>query len=652
MKLAEFNRIVNPKDEACYIIKTSTDTIDKAKFGDIKSILLTRNDVSLGMYVPKGLIVIEMTDECVVNAIKQRNEQLMVVKKGNKYYIYAMSQFNKQTVNNMLACGVNANTLVNTKKGTEILLPFHSPKNVLPKYQSVEIIHSNGIGPLPIWLTPLRRGSSNYEDGFRFPLRENASKLLINHVINIASFNREQQVELLKLMNRYLVTPSLDDQSIENLCESIADTFLSEFMNKNEFFHDKFGDYVIKAVHIAKDRKSGHLYFYNETKQIYTDDPDYLRGFITKLCPRLKQYQKDEAIKYIQDYLETEAVDFNSNPFNIVFQNGILHLEDMEFEPMSPEQHESIMIHANYDPNAHSDTADEFFHNITCGDKATQTLLYESIGYAMLKTVDLHKAFMMTGKGRNGKSTFIELLNAILGEENCAALSLKDMANGFRVSTLVGKLASCAADISSQPITESDLLKSVSAGDRIMLEKKYENAYEDRVYSTLFFACNKLPKTPDTSDGFYRRWVIIPFNADLTKIKNVEGFAFKKKLLSQESIDYIAYKAVQAIYRVFNETMEFTQPNSVTNMLNSYKINNSSVLSWFKEQYMHNKTNPTEEERQKGINRISSLRLGQAYNNYTDWCQQTNKQKLSRPNFEEEVKNQFGISWNDDSEID
>lgn len=645
MKLCEFNRIVNPNDEACYIIKTSTDTIDKAKFDDIKPILKERNDVSLGMYIPKGLIVIEMTDSCVARTIKARNEQLMVAQKGDKYYIFGLSSFDKNTTNNILACGANANTLVNTKKGTEILLPFRSPKNVLQKYEGVKIIHSNGIGPLPLWLTPLRRGSSKIKSGFDYPIRENIALVLNTHVLNLASFTKENQTEILKFINSNLTNCPLDEMAINNLCASVADAFTYQFMNKNEFLHDKFGDFVIRERNIKKDKKSKKLYFYNEKEQIYVSDQDCLKGYITKLCPRLKQYQKDEALNYIQDYLETDLVEFNSEPFNVVFKNGILHLDTMEFESMSPDHLESIKINVNYNPDAYSKTADEFFNNITCGDELTKTLLYESIGYAMLKTVDMHKAFMMTGSGRNGKSTFIELVTAILGEQNCAALSLKDMTNNFRVSSLVGKLASLAADISSQPITESDLLKSVSAGDRIMLEKKYEQAYEDRVFATLFFACNKLPRTPDTSDGFYRRWVIIPFNADLTKIKNVEGLLFKKKLLSQESLDYIAYKAINAIFNVLNNTMEFTQPESVVTMLKHYKTSNSSVLSWFKEEFVYNKSNPTEEERTQGINRLSDMLLGNAYKNYTDWCQETNKQKLARPSFEEEVKKQFNVSW-------
>lgn len=649
MKLAEFNRIVNPNNEACYIIETPTERIEKNSLRDITPLLIKRKDIALKMLVPKGLLIIETKNEYVVDAIINRKESLMIAKKDDTYYIYGMSSFNKKTTNNILACGVNANTLCYTKKGTEVLLPFHSKDNVLPKYSTTDIVYSNGIGPLPLWLTPLRNSSSVATDGLDIPIRGNASRILLNHVMSIASFSREQQEDLLKIMNEYLTTPPLDDKSIDEMCNSLSDMFLSEFMNKNDFYHDKFGDFVIKALHVKKDKKSHQIYFYDAKKNIYTNDPNFLRGYITKLCPRLKQYQKDEAIKYITDVLEIDAVQFNQNPFNIVFKNGILHLDEMEFEPMSPEHLETIQINANYNPNAYSEKADEFFNNVTCGDKQTEKLLYEAIGYAMLKTVELAKSFMVTGHGRNGKSTYFDLITAILGDDNCTALSPNDLSNNFRSSTLVGKLASIAADISGKPLNDTDTLKNIAAGDRIQVEKKFQDAYAERLFSTLFFACNKIPKTPDNSPGFYRRWVIIPFNADLTKIKNVEGFAFKKALLSQESLDYVAYKAVQAIYNLFNTNKEFTEPASVVAMKEAYIVNNSSILSWFKETYVHNKLNPSNEEREKAIKEISSTLLGRVYINYTEWCKETNKQPLSRPNFEEEMKNQFGIVWEDKS---
>jgi putative DNA primase/helicase len=55
-----------------------------------------------------------------------------------------------------------------------------------------------------------------------------------------------------------------------------------------------------------------------------------------------------------------------------------------------------------------------FFKSISCGDKGIETLLYEVIGYSLLKTAQLNKAFIFKGKGRNGKSKIFRILEALL----------------------------------------------------------------------------------------------------------------------------------------------------------------------------------------------------------------------------------------------
>ena len=200
---------------------------------------------------------------------------------------------------------------------------------------------------------------------------------------------------------------------------------------------------------------------------------------------------------------------------------------------------------------------------------------------------------------------------------------------------LEGKLASLAGDISSQPITDSDLIKSISAGEDITIEQKYKQAQSKALFSTLFFACNKLPRTPDTSDGFYRRWCIIPFVANLSKITRVEGMMFKRDLLSQESLDYVAYKAVQAIYRVLTTTNEFTEPQAVTDMLNNYKIDNSTVLSWHRDVHKDD------------INKLKNLKAGAAYVSYCKWCEEAGRSRSSQTTFKNSVKADLGVDLSD-----
>ena len=299
---------------------------------------------------------------------------------------------------------------------------------------------------------------------------------------------------------------------------------------------------------------------------------------------------------------------------------------------MSPDHLESIQININYDPTAYSKTADEFFTTATCGDKDVEQLLYEVIGYSMLKTNELAKAFILTGIGRNGKSTYLDIIKNILGSKNYASLSFKDLNSSFRLSQLKNKLASCAGDISSQPITDSDLFKSIAAFEDVTIEEKYKQSYTGKLFSTMLYACNRVPPTPDTSAGFYRRMVIIPFNADLSKVSTVDGVTFKKKLLSEESLSYIACKALKAIYNVLETTKEFKEPDCVKEMLQQYKIDNSTVLSWFSERYNSN------------LNALENLSLNKAYGNYTAWCSEAGRMASSKATFRQKVSSEIGVN--------
>ena len=285
-------------------------------------------------------------------------------------------------------------------------------------------------------------------------------------------------------------------------------------------------------------------------------------------------------------------------------------------------------MNVKYNPCATGHTADEFFKTATCGDIEVETLLYEAIGYTFLKTPELHKAFLLIGEGRNGKSTYLDVIKAICGKDNCTSLDFKDLGEKFRVGMLYNKLVSLSGDISSQPLKDSDLFKQIVGGDEITIERKNMHPFNDTVFSTLMFSANTLPRTPDTTSGFYRRLCIVPFNADLTKVSLVDGMDFKEKLL--KDLEYIAYKAVLAISNVLKTTHTFTEPACVTEMMRSYRVDNSSILSWIVA---------------KSINDtyIKSKAIEELYSEYGVWCDVNNFKTVKSTRFESEVGSEFKV---------
>ena len=633
MKFPEFNRVVNPNDEKCYVAFTNNGTPSALSFDDITKLSKTDPTLEIGWIMPKGFFVIETNCMNILPSIIGRNEEIMVVSDGKKLQIYCKGDFDRSTQNNILACGLNANTIAhNNKGGVSIILPFKNSKVcTAPTVLQLNIVHSNGISTAPSWLLPLRRVSSDKPDGIDLPIQNNEQTILLNQLKRIKHLNRLIQQEVIEVLNKDFCASPLTKDELNNLLSISEEQLLKQFFDKDKFLHNKLGDYIIQSCNIKRDSISKELFYFDDKQHIYSNDSDFITGYITKLCPSLKAYQIEETVKYITRYLYDESVVFNSDPFKVVFKNGVLDIYTMKLEPMTPDNLESIKINCNYDPNAYSATVDEFFNTATNGDKLIEQLLYEAIGYSMLKTNELQKAFILVGSGRNGKSTYLDLIKGVLGRENTTTVSFKDLANNFRAAMLEGKLASLAGDISSQPITDSDLIKSISAGEDITIEQKYKQAQSKALFSTLFFACNKLPRTPDTSDGFYRRWCIIPFVANLSKITRVEGMMFKRDLLSQESLDYVAYKAVQAIYKVLTTTNEFSEPQAVTDMLTNYKIDNSTVLSWHRDIHKDD------------IDKLKNLKAGAAYVSYCKWCEEAGRVRSSQTTFVNSIKSDLGV---------
>lgn len=633
MKFPEFNRVTNPNDEKRYIAKTLSGTSKPLTFQEVSIIAKTDPTLIIEWIIPKGYLVIETKETNILPTLQGRNEPVLVVRIKDSLYIYCKSKYDRTTINNILACGVSANTYAVNKTNIRVTLPFKNTKvSTEPLYQYISIEHDGGIGTIPDWLKPLRKISSQIPDGLSVPIQNNEKTILINQLNRLKHLNKFEQESTLNIINEEFCANPLPPDEIKNIISTSEEMIIRQFFDKEKFLHHKLGDYIIEACNIKRDSISKELFYFNDKKGIYSNEVGYIMGYMTKLCPQLKDYQKQETVKYILNYLYEDAVPFNTNPYSVVFKNGILDLSTNTFEDMTPAHLESIQINCSYiQPVQPHAIVDEFFHTATSGNKDTEQLLYEAIGYAMLKTNELQLAFMLVGTGRNGKSTYLDLVKAVLGKGNYGSISFKDLQNNFRASMLIEKLASFAGDVSNQPIQDSELVKSIIAGEEVTMEQKYKDAVTQDVFATMFYACNSLPRTPDTSDGFYRRFCIIPFNADLTKVSKVDGMKFKANLLSPDALDYVAYKAIQAIANVLNNTREFTEPQEVKEMKENYRIDNSTILSWYKENF---KNDPT---------LLSKKKLTEAYLNYANWCEECNRSKMSRTTFESKLQSDIGI---------
>lgn len=626
MDLRTFHNLINNDNAPLYLSLRNGNVVGSRVIGRTLSEIaeFAKEDTMLevGIIIPNNYLVIQIEEDMIVDLIKDKKENIWIFKTPEGYNLVGQSLYDKTTTNNILACGIKAHTL-SSKNRTKnyITLPFRARNSTSEYLKKHSLIYaSDEIGFYPEWLEPTLKISRDHaNDGLKPPYHS-----LTEVAKRLTDFNTVQRQSILEFVNKHLLVQEL------TLAELEAQIKNANYVNSQNFYEDKtfqhhlLGDYLIEKCNIKRDNTSGLLFHYNEHEKIYEHNDAYLLGYMTRLVPILKDHQKQETLKYIESFLFMEPTEFNEDPYTIVFKNGILDVATLDFTSMDESKLETIRLDVNYKPEAFHKSADEFFETATVKDKDVEQLLYEAIGYSMLKTSELQTAFILTGEGRNGKSTYLDVVEKILSKKNTTSISFKDLANNFRSSALDGKLASLARDISSTPITDSDMVKSIVAGEPIMIERKYRDAYDKALFSTLFFSANKLPHTPDTSHGFYRRFTIIPFNADLSKVSTVDGARFSRQLLSQTSLDYIAYKAVLAIHEVLNTTKEFTKPSVVEKMLQQYKTENSSVLTWLADIY-------------PDYNKLLGLSIKSVYKGYVEWCADNGHKKFAASRFETEL---------------
>jgi P4 family phage/plasmid primase-like protien len=142
--------------------------------------------------------------------------------------------------------------------------------------------------------------------------------------------------------------------------------------------------------------------------------------------------------------------------------------------------------------------------------------LLELVGYTTIVfDYPLNKAFMLLGRGSNGKSTYLRMLRDILGRHNIASIPLQafaDLDYRFLWAGLIGRMANIFADLPKTPLKYTGAFKKLTGEDPITIDRKGREPIQNYInYAKLIFAANELPKTNDLTYAFFRRWVIIDF---------------------------------------------------------------------------------------------------------------------------------------------
>ena len=486
-----------------------------------------------------------------------------------KHFLFHNTKIKSCSTHSTLAVGLTADIKVGFKSSYEVL-----KVNGEERFIEWDAEEGHDYQEIPKWLFPVKTKA----DFLTMDAGDGRNQALFNYILTLQSsgFTVEECRECITLLNRYVLKESLSDSELEVILRD--DAFKKPiFFDGNTLLHEKFAEYLKNAKHIVKINNQLHIF----KDGIYVPGYRAIEGEMIQLIPHLRDAQRKEVLKYLELIAEpAKAADANF----IAFKNGIYDVAHETMVPPSPDLILTNRIEHNFNPAAYSELMDSTLNKLACQDKDIRALLEECVGYCFYRRNELGKAFILTGDKSNGKSTFLDVVAAILGEDNISTLDIKELGDRFSTSMMFGKLANIADDIGDDFLqgTQVSVFKKVVTGNRIKAERKGQDPFEFSPYVKILASANEIPRMKDKTGAVLRRLVIIPFNATFSKDDPDYRPFIKYDLMQPEALEYMIALGMEGLKRVISNRA-FTVPTLVQEQLDEYEESNNPIIAFLKD---------------------------------------------------------------------
>ncbi len=322
-----------------------------------------------------------------------------------------------------------------------------------------------------------------------------------------------------------------------------------------------------KKAQSAFNRQQAHSFEMYENAQSYKKyaikrrDSKYIASTLKEARPMLEIEQR---------YLDADEFLLNSPSGTIDLRKGVRSLREHNPEDYITKQ--TTVDPGNEGLDLWQDALNTFFQE----DESLIDYVQKIVGLSTVGKVYVEALIIAYGEGRNGKSTFWNVISRVLGTYS-GNISADMLTVGCRrnvkpeLAEAKGKRLLVAAELEEGMRLNTSNVKQLCSTDEIYAEKKYKDPFSYVPTHTLVLYTNHLPKVGAIDKGTWRRLIVIPFNAKIEGNSDIKNYA-----------DYLYEKAGAAILswiiegakNVIKDEFHITPPEKVKEAIGNYKGNN------------------------------------------------------------------------------
>lgn len=268
-------------------------------------------------------------------------------------------------------------------------------------------------------------------------------------------------------------------------------------------------------------KRFDYIYIYNGSywKQINKDD---FKKFLSDAAVKtgLPDYEAkifDFADKLLKQFISDAHLsepNFSEGKVMINLQNGtfVFNEQGCSLEEFNPADFQTYQLPFNYESYA---TCPMFlkYLQMVLPDVESRMVLQEFAGF-IFTNLNLEKILVLLGHGGNGKSVFFNILNALLGRNNVLNYPLGMFSSEYNRAKLTDVLLNYSSEKGFD--LHPDTLKALVSGEPQQAREPYGKSFT--IYNKVKFIinCNELPRETESTDAYFRRFLIVRFDEKIS----------------------------------------------------------------------------------------------------------------------------------------
>ena len=356
------------------------------------------------------------------------------------------------------------------------------------------------------------------------------------------------------------------------------------------------------------------ILIYNRTNGRWEDG----KIAVSRLIIEIAHYLGDNGVDSWTANLERSVIDILLRKVEMIdptrfnqtyypFSNVTLDTMKASVMEHSPGYLATMGSDVSYRPDAGCPVFEMFLSQVfESGD--TVQFVQEWFGYTLYSGHKANSLLIGVGSGANGKSTLFDVLAQLVGLAYVASVPLSNFNSEFGLEPLIGMKLNLATE-SDADAFKTGKLKALTAGEAISVNRKNKPEITMILPTKFVFLVNELPILSDSSLGFERRLLILPFNQTFTPDEQDKDLS--KKLTAE--LQGILNWTMAGLQRLMDNNFQFTRSRAMEQAKESYFGIGNPVERFIKEKVIKEPNNKIESTEFMNAYRLWMIGKGYPY---------------------------------------